>query len=117
MTDNQRNAFDPTDERLANIEWVDAKEQEYFMEAKLGHDVFEWLCSDVGRYLKGRAKIETDMAKEGLSMLDFDDPAAIPRAKALQLKIEVGRSFTRWVAEALNNGQAAEAQLETYRSD
>ena len=61
-------AADPT--HLPNVEFVNEQERQYFAEAVLGEEVRQFLQSDVGRYLHGRAKGEYDRCRD--KMFDLD---------------------------------------------
>lgn len=109
-------AFDPELIDLDSVDFIDETERRYFSEARLGYEVIEWLRTDVGRLVHGRAKIDAEDAKERLVNLDLSDPEYHSKASALKLELEVARRLLAYLAEAIAHGQTSEQQLETYRS-
>jgi len=80
-----------------------------FNEAKLGIKVEEWLATDVGRYVKGRAIIELeDIAAELLQVPSWQSQTAF----GLQQKAQSLQMLMKWLDEAINNGKTSEAQLQ-----
>lgn len=73
-----------------------------------GFDVEAFLKSDIGVYLCERAEGERSGALEQLSTVSPTDEKKI---RALQQQIAVVDSWQRWLAEAVNEGVAAQGQL------
>jgi hypothetical protein len=73
-----------------------------------GFDVEAFLKSDIGVYLSERAESERQGALEQLALVDADDTKKI---RALQQQIAVVDSWQQWLAEAVNEGIAAQGQL------
>jgi len=72
--------------------------------AALGHNVEEFLASDVGDYLLQRAKNQEQAATESLLNLCF---AGAPDAKLLEqytMQVRVARMFQEWLGEAVETG-------------
>jgi len=98
------------------LEFVDEKEREFFARAQLGVRVRDFLESDVGRYLHGRAKAEIEQAQvEALEC----STSWFGRRKLLKLqhKAGVARSFMRWIVEAIQDGEVAFTELKDYRTE
>jgi hypothetical protein len=76
-----------------------------FAEAKFGITVAEFMASDVGRYLAGRAEEMLSAARDELETVT---PEELPAA---QLRAAVPRAFLRWLDDALTNGRVAEEFL------
>ncbi len=111
MSTEPEYAFDSVED----LEFVNEEERAYFAEAKLGHEIWEWLRSPAGRYLRGRAKILVDESSVALMALDLTDPENLKRAQKLQFDARIGEQFLRWCVEALENGRNAEFSLESFR--
>ena len=78
-------------------------------QAVLGHEAREFLASDIGRYLLGRAEQDERAALERL--------ATVPwwrRRRIIELQNHVyrARSVRNWLAELVIDGQQAESVLE-----
>lgn len=101
---------------LNTLDFIDEAEQQYFAEAQLGYQVEEFLRSPTGRLLHGRAKQQLEQAKEDVLGLDTEDPDCLRKLKQIRTQAEVARCFMRWCAEAIDNGNAAQVQLEEHRS-
>lgn len=99
------------------IEFVDEKEREFFARAQLGIKVRDFLQSDVGRYLHGRAKAEVEQAQ--VEALECSTWTWFGRRKLrkLQHKAAVARSFMRWAVEAIQDGEIAYTELKDYRTE
>jgi hypothetical protein len=98
------------------LQFVDSQERLYFAEAHLGEEMRTFLLSNVGRLLHGRAKQEHEDAKDELMALELDAPDYRQRALQIHLRSLTARTFMRWCADAIANGEAAYQQLESYRS-
>jgi len=97
-----------------NLEFVNDAEREFFEEARLGVEASNFLLSELGRYLHGRAKIELDEARDAileLNAYDFKDRMEIARH---QKNAACGQAFMRWLVDLIQNGKAAEQQLSEY---
>lgn len=105
------------EERVQDIEFIDKAEQEYFAQARLGDDVFEFLRSPTGRYLHGCAKQELQLLRD--AMEDFDPTSFWGRRKLrkLQIRAKAARMFMTWLGEAIQQGDMAFKQLQEYRSE
>ena len=80
-----------------------------FAEAKLGIQMDEWLSTDVGRYVTGRAKNEL----EGIQIKLLSIPAwQEDSAKHLQQKAQGLQQMMGWLTDAINNGHASELALQ-----
>lgn len=76
--------------------------------AGFGIEVEAFLNSPIGRYLVRRAHQEVDEAVEGLKKAD---PTDVRRITELQNLIHRAESFDSWLAEAVQEGWAAEQAL------
>lgn len=101
----------------SDIEFVNEQEREYFAEAVIGEEVRQFLVSDVGRYLHGRAKQEYDRCRD--EMFDLDPYTPEGKAKYLNLKADAAAAahFMRWCVDAISRGDQAATMLETYREE
>ena len=104
------------EERVAQLEFIDRTEQEYFAQAKLGEDVREFLVSPVGRYLHGCAKQEVGRYRDELEQCNPDSIFGRRKMRRLQKNAKAARYFMIWCAEAIQVGDMAYQQLEEYRS-
>ena len=81
-------------------------------EAALGRDAEEFLASDVGRYLLGRAQQEIEYAQEKLSIVS---PWRRNRIRQLQNEIWRAQSVRGWLVEIVGAGKQAESILDDDR--
>lgn len=99
--------------------FIDAQEQKYFAQARIGDEVRSWLNSDVGRYLRGCARLELEGVRDEMEQISTEllwmRPFTRRKLKRLQVRAEAARLFTQWCAEAMMDGDFAAKQLETYR--
>lgn len=101
-----------TQSKIAAIQFVDEAEREYFLRAKLGIDVENFLFGDVGRYLHGRARAEYAQAQEDALKNDIDTFWGRRKLKKNQRKAEIAQAFMRWCADAIVDGRTAARELE-----
>jgi hypothetical protein len=80
-----------------------------YAEAILGKDAEEFMASDVGRYLLGRAEQEADEANDKLKRIS---PWRRRRITELQNEIWRAESVKGWLIEIIRAGEAAEHALE-----
>lgn len=78
-------------------------------EAMLGQDAQEFLSSELGRYLLGRADQEKE---EAIDQLKRISPWRKRRITELQNAIWRAESIKEWIVEMIQTGQAAEHALE-----
>jgi len=84
---------------------------DYVIRARLGIEVEDFLRSTVGRYLHQRAKIDYEDAKEELLACDLTSREGRENATKAQHKANVANTFIRYCAEAIQDGFAAEKEL------
>ena len=84
-------------------------EQTLIAEAVLGRDAQEFLASEIGRYLLGRAQIDEREAMESLVSVKWWRRRRIIE---LQSRIYRARSVRSWLAEIITDGRNAESSLE-----
>jgi hypothetical protein len=84
-------------------------EQTLIAEAVLGRDAQEFLASEIGRYLLGRAQIDEREAMESLVSVKWWRRRRIIE---LQSRIYRARSVRSWLAEIITDGRQAESVLE-----
>jgi len=82
-------------------------------EARFGIEVEQFLLSQIGQYLIGRAEIDEREALEALGEVDPEDPKAIREA---QFKLQVARAVPRWIRDAIQSGRIAQATIEVEES-
>lgn len=78
-------------------------------EAILGKDAQEFLDSDLGRYIAGRADQEAQEAAAKLKRIDPKDTEGI---RALQNEIWRAEHLMIWLTELINGGNQAIQQLD-----
>lgn len=74
----------------------------------LGFQAQAFLESDIGQYLVKRAEAQVEEAVEDLKQSDPENPKGI---RALQHKIHVAEQVLYWLAEVIQEGRNAEAEL------
>jgi hypothetical protein len=84
-------------------------ENTLFAEAALGRDAEDFLKSDIGRYILGRAEQEIQEAQDKLALVS---PWRRNRIRQLQNDIWRAKSVRGWLAELVGAGKQAEAILE-----
>lgn len=104
-----------TEEQQYEGDFLDESERLYFAQAHLGVEVTQFLSSNVGRYLHGRAIQEYEQAKEDLLKCNVRTLFGRRKALKIQQKAETAQMFMRWCAEAIMDGRNAEQELENYR--
>jgi hypothetical protein len=102
-----------------DIDFTSEAEREYFQEALLGERVYEFLNSEVGRYLHGRAKQEREEAKEQLIVLGCKLDSTYGRRKIKQYSdmAENADNFMRWCADAITSADEATKMLRVVREE
>lgn len=79
-----------------------------FAEVALGIRTKEFLNTDTGRLITGRAEIELLEARAALEQVDPEDAKAV---REIQTKAAVARKMITWLNEVIENGNQAEAIL------
>jgi hypothetical protein len=102
------------------VDFIDEKERELFARAQLGSQTRQFLDSDLGRYLHGRAKQEIEQAQ--VDALEVDAVSwrwwrNRHKLLKLQMKAAVARQFLRWIIEAIQDGEIAFQELNEYRKE
>lgn len=77
--------------------------------ARMGIDAETFMRSPVGRFIEGKARAEEADAME---LLITADPEDVKLNRELRNQIHVARMFLVWMADAINAGHAAHAQLQ-----
>lgn len=77
-------------------------------EIDLGLATEQFVKSDVGRYLIGRARGEAEEAIERLKKVDANDPKSI---REIQNEIWRAESFQQWLEDTILGGRNAEEQF------
>lgn len=83
-------------------------------EVQVGIKAEDFLRSDVGRYLRGRARLEADEAMDRLKVHDATDEKGI---RALQNAAGIADRLEQWLDEAINGGRNAEEQIKQLESN
>ena len=102
---------------MDDIKFIDEREREYFVQAKMGQDVLDFLRSPIGRYLHGCAKQEVEELRDALEKVNPDSIWGRRKLRRLQLKAKAARHFMTWCAEAIQVGEMAYRELDEYRSE
>lgn len=83
--------------------------------AVFGKEVEYFIDQDpIGQFIIDRAKRDLAEAQEELLLVD---PTKAEDVRALQNKAAVANSVRRWLAEAIQDGRAAAAQLQLERDE
>jgi len=80
----------------------------------LGFQVEAFLQSDIGRYLVQRAEAQVDEYVESLKRVDPDDPRQI---RSIQHNINVAEAIQYWLADAIQSGINAQAELHNHERE
>jgi hypothetical protein len=104
------------DPRIEGLSFLDDRERMFFAQASLGENAVQFLHSDVGRYLHGCAKQEVETLRDELETVNLHSFFGRRKLKKLQMKAQAARYFMQWMAECIQDGEAAYHQLEEYRS-
>ena len=82
--------------------------------AELGEKARDFLESELGKILIGLADQEIRVAEEALGEVDPDDPKKI---RELQNNIKVGKWFTKWLLDLVQDGDQALSVFQQQRSE
>lgn len=93
---------------------TDLSTQALYAEAMLGKDAEEFIGSDLGRYMIGRAEQEE---REAVELLATVWPWRRRRITELQNRIWRARQFKGWLVELYQIGKQAIDQLETQAQE
>lgn len=88
-----------------------SEHQELYAEAILGKDAEDFLASDVGRFLIGRAEQEV---AEAMDELKRCHPWRTRKLRELQNRIWRAESVQGWLGELIIRGRQALSQLEQH---
>lgn len=88
---------------------VDLSDDAQFQEARLGLQCQAFISSDVGRYLVGRAEGEIEQYRDQMEQADPTNDA--PGTAKVLLEIRIRRLLLTYLADAIHNGRAAEAEI------
>jgi hypothetical protein len=83
--------------------------KELYAEAVLGQDAEEFIASELGRFIVGRAEQEV---AEAMEQLKTCHPWRTRKIKDLQNQIWRAESVQNWLAELVVRGRQALSQLE-----
>jgi hypothetical protein len=93
---------------------VNAPVNRLLAQMMLGKDAEEFLASEVGRYLIGRARQESMLALRELRTVW---PWRRRRIQMLQNRVAWGEAFEGWVRELVVSGRAAEATFDQMQAE
>ena len=82
--------------------------------AELGEEAKQFLSSDLGRTLIGRAEQEATAALEQLGVTDPEDTVTI---RHLQAQLSVARKFPEWLREIMDIGESAKQAWIQQRNE
>lgn len=99
------------------VDFVDEKERELFARAQLGTAARDFLETDLGRYLHGRAQKEIEQAQVDALECNVGTWWGRRKLKNLQNKAGVARQFLKWIVEAIQDGDVAYQELSDYRKE
>jgi len=104
-----------TERDYSHLTFLDEKERLYFERARLGIEVHDFLRSDVGRYLHGRAKLELQEAQAEALECNPDSFFGRRKLRKIQRKADCALAFMRYCTDAISDGINAEQELADYR--
>lgn len=104
-----------TERDYSHLTFLDEKERLYFERARLGIEVHDFLRSDVGRYLHGRAKLDLQEAQADALNCNPDSFFGRRKLKKIQAKAACAQAFIRYCTDAISDGINAEQELAEYR--
>ena len=87
---------------------TDSTQNPLLTQIDLGFQVEAFLQSDIGRYLVQRAEAQVDEQVEALKQVDADSPSQI---RSIQHNIQVAEAIQYWLADAIQSGINAQADL------
>ena len=99
----------------SQINFVSDKERVLFEEARLGIDVTTFLNTQHGRYLHGRARNELERIRNELQTLNPFEKGGRQKWEDLQREAWCAEHFMLWCVEAINYGNEAQVNLESFR--
>lgn len=98
-----------------SIDFLDAEEEALFAEFLLGDEAIRFLDSNLGRTLRGFARMRKEEAKEALLCADPDTEDGRRAIRAAQFSAAVADQFLSFVQEAIAAGESAEQNLKLIR--
>ena len=101
-----------TEEWMQNIAFINERQRELFVQARFGETVKDFLVSEVGRYLHGRAKIRFEECKDLMIGLDPDQPNFDEKFRALKNEAWAAEHFMQWCVDAINDADQAARNLD-----
>ena len=90
---------------------------QHFAEAVLGEEFRQFIISDIGKMLHARAKSTYDECRDKMFELDPYTPAGKHEYTLLKAEAWAASHFLEWIAEAILNGNNAEALLMSAREE
>jgi len=97
------------------VEFVDERERLYFERARLGIEIADFLRSNTGRYLHGRAKLDLQECQAEALECNPDSFFGRRKLKKIQRRADCALTFMRYCADVINDGISAEQELSDYR--
>lgn len=97
---------------LANIAFQSDEEVELFRIAHFKETVLTFMATPIGRYLVGCAQQEKQLMKDEMAKLDPTSDSFVKEYTKLQTTLYAAANFELWLAEAISNGENAQAQLD-----
>ncbi len=94
------------------VEFINDRERILFARARLGTDALDFLRSNVGRYLHGRAKADYEQAKEDLTKCNPDSFWGRRKIRRVQVRLEVAQKFMKYCIDAITDGDVAYNELK-----
>ena len=86
--------------------------EQMIADAEIGKQGREFLASELGKVMVGLADNEVQLAQEALGEVDPENTAKI---RELQNQIKVGKWFTRWLFELIDEGEQAISEFVQER--
>jgi hypothetical protein len=93
---------------------VNAPHNYLLAQGVIGKEAEDFLASDVGRYLVGRARQESMVALRELKTVW---PWRKRRIQQLQNRVAWGEAFEGWIKELVVNGRIAEATFDQLQAE
>lgn len=94
------------------VEFQDQAEEDLYRLVLLGEEARDFFDSDVGRYVLGAAHMDLEAIDQKLRRVS---PWRWRKVMKLQMKYKAVQDGIRWIAETIQQAEAAEMQLKQYR--
>jgi hypothetical protein len=101
-----------TEEWMEKIHFINERERELFAAARFGESVRDFLVSEVGRFLHGRAKLAVEECKDKMLTLNPNEADFDKRFRNLKDEAWAAEHFMQWLVDAINDAEMAAQNLD-----